>query len=180
MSEAPAKSLIVVCGAKGVGKSSACRALVERLECCAYIDSDWCRCIHPFAFTPETIGLVVANIAGMMANYFRCSTVDHVIFSYGFHGPRRGIYERVLATLAAEGIGYRLCPIVLQCDEAESVRRMRGDGRDEPRIVRALATRRIYDGLDYPALDVSRLTVPETARAMLGLLAAAYGLGERP
>jgi energy-coupling factor transporter ATP-binding protein EcfA2 len=170
------KDLILVCGANGIGKSTACRALVASLPHSAYVDSDWCRCMNPFAFSPETIDLIVANIAGLMGNYFRCRTVEHVIFSYGFHGPRRQIFDRILAALADDGVCYRFCPVTLYCEAGENVHRMQADGRDAARIERALEAREIYARLPYPTVDVSHLSVDETVAAMLDTLASAYGV----
>lgn len=172
------KNLILVCGANGVGKSSACKALIEIMPGSAYIDSDYCRYMNPFRFTEEEIKIVVSNISTMMVNYFSCSTIEHVIFQYGFHGVRKRIFADILGVLDAETVPYNFCPIILECEREENIRRMKNDHRDNVRIERALEyTRSIYDEYDYPRIDGTRLTVKESAIHIKEALMAAYSIG---
>lgn len=82
------KKLLFIHGPNGVGKSSACRLLHERLPNSAWLESEWCRRTNPFAYTPEIEVLAERSISFLLRNYLECSQVDCVIFSYGFHGPR--------------------------------------------------------------------------------------------
>ncbi|NLD71186.1 MAG: AAA family ATPase [Chloroflexi bacterium] len=174
------KRLIFVCGPNGVGKSTACRALVEALPAAAYVDSDWCRAMHPFAFDEETIGLVRANIVALLGNYFRAPFIEDVIFSYGLHGPRKRIFDDVLGALEAMEIAYRLCPLILTCDPADQIARMQADARDDARIRRAIEnTRAIYAAYDYPTVDATGLTVPQTVERIVRVLAERYGVQPR-
>lgn len=171
------KNLILVCGPNGVGKSSACKALIELLPNSAFIDSDYCRYMNPFRFSEEDIRIVVSNISTLMVNYFTCSTMENVIFQYGFHGPRRQIYARILSVLDQKEIAYRSCPIILTCDQAENIRRMRRDGRDPERIARAIEkTRSLYDEYDYPRIDGTNLSITETASAIRTVLTDEYSI----
>lgn len=168
------KSLILVCGPNGVGKSTACRALVEALPAAAYVDSDWCRCMHPFAWDEETIGVIRANMAALLGNYLRAERIEHVILSYGLHGPRRRILDGVLGALEAEGLAFRFRPLFLACMLAEHVARLEADGRDEARIRRAIEnTRDLYAACDYPLIDTTGLTVPETVERIIQVLGTA-------
>jgi cytidylate kinase len=165
------KNLILICGPNGVGKSSACMQLVQALDHAAYIDSDWCRVMHPFTFNPETIHIIKSNIVAMMTNYFQSSLIENVIFQYGFHGPRKQIFDGIQRELHTQGISYQFCPILLTCDVAENIARMRMDGRDEERIQRALQnTRDLYDVYDYPCIDTTLLSVSQTVDQMLKIL----------
>ena len=160
------KKLLFICGPNGVGKSTVCRALVERLPGSAYVDSDPCRVMNPFVLDDVTVPVIASNIAGMMRNYFACSYVDTVIFSYGFHGRRREVFDCVMALLA--DVEYQFCPLLLTCSEKENLRRMQADDRDEARIRRALeVSRAAFAGLAYPVLDVMELSVQETAESIL-------------
>ena len=158
------KRLILVCGANGIGKSTACRNLVEIFPPSAYIDSDYCRFMNPFSFSKEEVAVVVSNISNMMINYFKLDTIGNVIFQYGFHGVRRQIFKEILALLDENRIEYEFCPIILECSLEENIRRMQNDGRDSERINRAIEnTRDIYDELPYPRINVTHLSPEQTA-----------------
>ena len=161
------KKLILVCGANGIGKSTACKRLIEILPSSAYIDSDYCRYMSPFSFSTGEMAVVVSIISNMMINYFSLSTINNVIFQYGFHGLRRQTFNRILALLDENGIKYKFCPILLECSLEENMRRMQNDNRDSERINRAIVnTRNIYDEFCYPTIDVTQLSPEETASKM--------------
>lgn len=161
------KKLILILGANGIGKSTVSAELLRRLPNSAYIDSDWCRMMNPAQFTDETIAVNRKNILDLMINYFSCSTVQNVIFPYGLHGHRKQLLDDLLCVLRRK-FEFQLFIVVLVCDEAENIQRMKADGRDEERIMRGVKnTRAIYDKLDYPKIKVTNLTVSETAEEIL-------------
>ena len=45
------KTLYLIGGTMGVGKTSACRALQQLLPNSVFLDGDWCWNIHPFQVT---------------------------------------------------------------------------------------------------------------------------------
>ncbi len=162
------KSLIFVNGPNGVGKSTACALLHRRLPCSSLLESEWCRTINPFDLTPEAESLTESNMSVLLSNYLQCSLVDHVILSYGLHGPRKRIFESVLRNL--RDIEFLLLPITLVCSEEENVRRMMRDGRDTERIRRGLQTRLVYERLENPVIDTTHLTVEDTVAEILAIL----------
>lgn len=160
------KRLIFLCGPSGVGKTTLCRELLKRTPGSAYVDSDPLRLMNPFVLSDETAPTVQRNLSCVLINYLQCSAVDTLIFSYGFHGRRREIFEGVMEDIA--GQRFRFYPFLLTCGEAENVRRMRLDGRDEERIERALkVSRAAYEGVPYPKIDVTNLSVQEAAALIL-------------
>ncbi len=69
-----------------------------------------------------------------------------------------------LVSALAYEVCFEIKYILLVCDEYENIRRMKSDGRDEKRIARGLKTTRpIYDCYDYPKIDVTNLSIEETA-----------------
>ena len=52
------RTLYIVGGAMGVGKTTTCRLLCERLENSALLDGDWLWDLHPFRVTDVTKRLV--------------------------------------------------------------------------------------------------------------------------
>lgn len=173
------KQLIFIYGPNGVGKSSTCRLLHQKLSNSALIEPEWCRQINPFILTPEIQELVGNNLLYLMRSYFECSLVDYVIFNYGFHGPRRQIFDRLLKSLA--DISYRMTPIELTCSEEENIRRMISDGRENERIERAIASRHLYDALVGPTIDSTHMSVEEVVSKILHLIPTAnITPGENP
>lgn len=164
------KTLILICGSNGIGKSTASAELLKRLPNSAYVESDYCRMMNPFEFTDETVEVVKNNIFSLMLNYLKCSAIDNVIFPYGFHGRRKQIFESIMVELSKE-VDFKFCPIILICTEDENIRRMRKNWRDEERIKRAVKnTREIYNRYDYPKIDVTDLTVGETVDEIIKIV----------
>jgi hypothetical protein len=135
------------------------------------LEPEWCRQINPFTLTPEIQRLVESNFLHTIRGYLSCSLVNYVIFSHGFHGPRRQILDGLMATLA--DADYVFIPIGLTCSEEESIRRMTCDGRDHGRIKRAISSRSLYEGLPYPCIDSSNLSIDEVVDQMMRLISVA-------
>jgi hypothetical protein len=161
-------TLVFIHGPNGVGKSTVCEAVHRRLPHSAWLESEWCRMVHPFVWNEEIIALTTRNLTQMLTNYLTCAWIDVVIFSYGFHGPRQGIWNAVVEGL--QEVPYRSVPITLTCTEEANAARMTQGGRDANRIRRALATRDFYDALPYPRIDTTHLTVEQAAERVIELI----------
>lgn len=158
------KKLIVIVGPNGVGKSTTAKALLARYTKGAFVDSDWCRVINPFSFTQETKETVICNIFCLIHNYMLCKDVNYVIFTYGFHGERKSIFDEVLCRLQEEGDCFELTLVILKCTLNENIRRMKADGREENRIKRGIEnTFHFYDTYDAPVIDTTELNLEQVA-----------------
>lgn len=157
------KKLIVIIGPNGVGKSSAAKSLLARCPRSAFVDSDWCRVTNPFPFTEETKKSVTDNIFCLIRNYLQCRDIDYVIFTYGFHGERKAIFDEVSNRLQ-EKIDFEYYIIILKCSLDENIRRMIADGREENRIKRGIDnTFHFYDRYDYPSIETTALEIDQVA-----------------
>ncbi len=67
------KSLIFIHGPNGVGKSTVYARLLQRLPQLSWLDSEWCRMINPFEFTPEIEQLVEKQMSALLRGYLECS-----------------------------------------------------------------------------------------------------------
>ncbi len=167
--------LIVIVGPNGVGKSTTAKSLLACYPKSAFVDSDWCRAINPFPFTKETKKTVADNIFCFIHNYIQCEDIDYVIFTYGFHGDRKDIFDEVVQRLQKEKANFELIIVVLKCALSENIRRMRLDGREGERIKRGVEnTFRFYDQFDYPAIDTTKMAIEEVA----GRIAEIAGMEE--
>lgn len=156
------KKLIFICGANGIGKTTISKAVLELVSKTAYVDTDPLRYMNPFILDDITIPTIAKNISDLISNYFHCEAIENVVFSYGFHGRRKEVFERVLGNI--NDIDYEFIPYLLVCDEDENIKRMQLDNRSNDRIKRAVETsRKAYDDIPYQKVDVTRLSAKETA-----------------
>jgi Cdc6-like AAA superfamily ATPase len=162
------KILLFICGSNGIGKTTICKSLLQHLPNSAYVDSDPCRYINPNVLDDDTIPTIRKNLTDLIQNYFHCPIVQTVIFSYGFHGRRKEIFDGILKDISI--IEYRFIPIQLVCEETENIKRMKHDGRGNDQISRAiLKSRTAYTEVKYPQIDITELSVEESVTAILAL-----------
>jgi len=164
------KQLIVIIGPNSVGKSTTARKIIEQCENIAYVDSDWCRVMNPFTFSKTTKETITENIYCLLHNYLSCSDINTVVFTYGWHGERKKIYEEVIAKLKNDPIVFKENIIILKCSKDRNIERAIKDGRDEARIKRGMEmTFSYYDKFDYPCIDTTDITPSQVAQQIINL-----------
>lgn len=160
------KNLLFLCGPNGIGKTTICKAIVQRLYRSAYVDSDPCRIMNPFVLNDETIPTIAKNISALIINYLDCPVVKTVVFSYGFHGRRKEVFEMVLKALSKADIHF--IPFLLECGLEENINRMSMDNRSPEQIRRAIdESRKVFCDIPYPKIDVTDLSASEAAEAII-------------
>ncbi len=162
------KQLIVIIGPNGVGKSTTAKEIIKQCANTAYVDSDWCRMMNPFEFTETTKVTVEENIYCLLRNYLACDDIKAVFFTYGWHGERKEIYEKVIAKLKKDNIKFKETIVILKCSKEENIRRGTEDGRDVLRIERGIKnTFAFYDTYDYPSIDTTAMTPSQVAKKII-------------
>lgn len=160
------KNLLFLCGPNGIGKTTISKEIVRQLPNTAYVDSDPCRFMNPFVLSNETIPTIAKNISGLIINYMDCPIINNVVFTYGFHGRRKEVFEMVMANLSK--IEYNFIPFLLWCSEKENVKRMHADNRSVERIQITLnESRRSFDDVTYPKIDITNFSVFESAKHVI-------------
>ena len=76
------KTLYLIGGTMGVGKTTVSQQLKKDLANSVFLDGDWCWDMHPFQVTEETKALVLDNICYLLNRFLRCSLVESVIFCW--------------------------------------------------------------------------------------------------
>lgn len=99
--------LIVIIGPNGVGKSTTAMKIKEQYPKCAFVDSDWCRAMNPFALTNITKKTVIENMYCLLSNYLLCEEINTVIFTYSWHKGRKELYDSVIKKLQNDGIKFQ-------------------------------------------------------------------------
>lgn len=107
------RTLYIVGGAMGVGKTTTCRLLCERLENSALLDGDWLWDLHPFRVTDVTKRLVCDNIVAVLNNFLACPELENIVFCWVLH--RQDILDGLLSRLHTAGWNVRR--ISLTCTE---------------------------------------------------------------
>ena len=76
------KKLYLIGGTMGVGKTTVCQILKQKLEQAVFLDGDWCWNAHPFQVNEETKAMVMDNICYLLNNFLSCSAYRNIIFCW--------------------------------------------------------------------------------------------------
>ena len=157
------KTLYLVGGPMGVGKTSVCQLLKRRLDRCAFLDGDWCWDMDPFVVNDETKEMVLDNICFVLDRFLHCTEFENVVFCWVLH--QQDIWDAILSRLDTRG--WRVVRAVLVASPEALVRRLQGDiaaGRRQPDVIpRSLARLPLYEKLDVLQIDTSERSAEETA-----------------
>ncbi|MBR4062948.1 MAG: AAA family ATPase, partial [Clostridia bacterium] len=91
------KTLYMIGGTMGVGKTTVCQQLKRDLQNSVFLDGDWCWDASPFQVTDETKAMVTNNICYLLNNFLKCSAYDNIIFCWVMHEQR--IIDSILEKL---------------------------------------------------------------------------------
>ena len=163
------KRLYVIGGPMGVGKTAVSRALQQRLPNCVFLDGDWCWDMRPFYVTDETKAMVLDNICHLLGNFLQCSVCDNVVFCWVMH--RQEILNELLRRQDLSACLVRAVSLVCTPEALRArLEKDIADGRRTPDVIeRSLAYLPLYDALDTVKIDVSHLTIQETACRILSV-----------
>ena len=67
------KTLYLIGGTMGVGKTTVSQQLKKDLANSVFLDGDWCWDADPFQVTDETKDMVMDNICYLLNNFLHCS-----------------------------------------------------------------------------------------------------------
>lgn len=164
------KKLIIINGTMGVGKSTVCRLLLEKLKPGVYLDGDWCWNMKPFVVSEENKRMVVDNITHLLKNYLHNSGYEYVIFCWVMQ--EEAIFDQILTPL--QGIDFSLYKVTLICSENALRARLAQDVRQGIRtadiIERSLLRLPLYNKLNTIKIDVGCLSPHEVAAKICDLI----------
>ncbi len=161
------KTLYMIGGPMGVGKTTVCRLLKRQLSNAVFLDGDWCWDADPFQVTDETKAMVLDNICHLLSNFLGCSVYENVLFCWVL--DRQDTIDALLSRLPLTDC--RVVSVSLICREDALIERLQKDvdqGLRQPDVLpRSLARLPLFAGLHTQKLDVSDLTPEETAAGLL-------------
>lgn len=156
------KNIYLIGGTMGVGKTTTCRIMKQKLENSVFLDGDWCWDMHPFQVTEETKHMVIGNVSFLINSFIKCSAFEHIVFCWVMH--EQGIIDEILSHL--DTTGFRIHLISLVCDKEALQVRLGKDVdegiRTEDIVRKSLERIPLYEALRTVKVDVSKRS-PEQA-----------------
>ena len=163
------KTLYLIGGTMGVGKTTVCRQLKQDLPNSVFLDGDWCWDASPFQVTEETKAMVEDNICHLINNFLHCSAYENVIFCWVMH--QQSIIDGILQKLDTRNC--RVQSISLMVDEDTLRQRLMKDVwqgiRTADVIDRSLPRILMYRQLDTIKIDTVGKTVQMVADEIMKL-----------
>lgn len=161
------KTIYLIGGTMGVGKTATCQQLKSMLSNAVLLDGDWCWDADPFVVTDETKAMVMDNICHVLNNFIRCSAYGNVIFCWVMH--EQSIVDEILSRLDTSGCLVRTISLV--CSEEELRSRLEKDvsaGIRQPDIIdRSLSRLPLYQDLDGERIDTTGLAPEQVATRIM-------------
>lgn len=158
------KTLYLIGGTMGVGKTTLCQYLKKDLPNSVFLDGDWCWDASPFQLTEETKAMVMENICFLLNQFLHCSAYDNVLFCWVMH--QQSIIDAIVHRLDLKDCDVKC--ISLLADERSLRSRLTADIQKGIRTAdvldRSLARIPLYRQLDTIAIDTSGKTVEQIAQ----------------
>ena len=161
------KTLYLIGGTMGVGKTATCQRLKSMLLNAVLLDGDWCWDADPFVVADETKAMVMDNICHVLNNFIRCSAYENVIFCWVMH--EQSIVNEILSQLDTSDCLVRTISLV--CSKEELRNRLEKDisaAIRQPDIIdRSVARLPLYKNLDSERIDTTGLTPEQVAARIM-------------
>ena len=147
------KTLYMIGGTMGVGKTTVCQQLKQDLPNSVFLDGDWCWDASPFQVTDETKAMVTNNICYLLNNFLKCSAYVNIIFCWVMHEQR--IIDSILKKLDTQNCEVKCVSLV--ADEKTLCERLSMDVergvRSKDVIERSIARIPMYQALNTIKID---------------------------
>ena len=153
------KTLYMIGGTMGVGKTTVCQQLKQDLPNSVFLDGDWCWDASPFQVTDETKAMVTNNICYLLNNFLKCSAYENIIFCWVMH--QQSIIDSIVEKLDTQSCDVKCISLIV--DEANLRKRLIKDVesgiRVEDIIERSITRIPMYDTLNTIKIDTNEKTV---------------------
>ena len=163
------KTLYLIGGTMGVGKTAVSQQLKKDLPNSVFLDGDWCWDADPFQVTEETQVMVIRNICYLLNSFLHCTAYENIIFSWVMH--EQAIIDSITDRLDTDDC--KVIKISLTTDEINLRNRLTSDIargiRTADVIERSLARIYMYSSLDTVKVDTSNKTIREIADEIIAL-----------
>lgn len=155
------KTLYLIGGTMGVGKTTVCQALKKQLSQSVFLDGDWCWDMSPFQVNEETKKMVIDNICSLLNNFIQCLCLENIIFCWVMH--EQSIIDDILSRLNTSNCKVKCYSLTVSQEMLK--KRLQNDIenkiRKEDVIERSIARLEMYQQLDTIKIDTSLMSVDE-------------------
>ena len=152
------KTLYMIGGTMGVGKTTVSQLLKQDLPNSVFLDGDWCWDASPFQVTNETKAMVTNNICYVLNNFLKCSAYENIIFCWVMH--EQSIIDFILKKLDVQNCDVKCVSLV--ADEKTLCERLSKDVERGIRTVdvieRSIARIPMYQELNTIKIDSNAKT----------------------
>lgn len=163
------KTLYLIGGTMGVGKTAVSQQLKMDLPNSVFLDGDWCWDANPFQVNEETKAMVTDNICHLLNNFLCCSAYENIIFCWVMH--EQFIIDSIVERLNTENCIVKC--ISLMTDEETLRKRLEADVkvgiRTEDVIERSVARISKYQSLNTIKIDTVNKTIKQVANEIAKL-----------
>lgn len=164
------KTLIIINGAMGVGKTEISKALYKKLNNSVWLDGDWCWMMNPFIPNETNKKMVIENINFLLKNFLENPNIEYVIFNWVIHLEE--IYDLFLSEL--EEIEFDLKKFTLICSEEELIKRVTSDfeknGRTDRNVEACVERLKMYQNMNTIKIDTTNTPIDGTIEKVLKYL----------
>ena len=163
------KTIYLIGGTMGVGKTTVCQKTKETLPNAVFLDGDWCWDANPFKVTEETKTMVLRNICFLLNSFLHCSAYENVIFCWVMH--EQSIINTIIDAL--DTADCKVVKVSLTVDEANLKSRLLADIESGIRtadvIDKSIARIGMYQNLDTVKINTNGKSISEIADAINAL-----------
>ncbi len=160
------KKLIIINGTMGIGKTTICQSLYQKIQHCVWLDGDWCWMMNPWNFSEVNKRMVEKNITFLLRSFLTNPNFDYVIFSWVIH--TENIFNIILDRL--KDLDFNVKKITLICSEEALRERMRDRGENEDKIKKSIQRLHQYSSMDTDKVDTTNLSESETVDKILSII----------
>ena len=163
------KTIYIIGGTMGVGKTTVCQRLKKLLDKAVFLDGDWCWDADPFVVTDETKAVVMDNIHHTLNNFIKFSAYQNIIFCWVMH--MQSIVDDVINGLEKDNC--RIISVSLMSAE-ETIRDRLGKDikngiRTKDVLERSVARIPLYELLNSTKIYTDDKTVEEIAIEIMNI-----------
>lgn len=161
MNDKNTKTLYLIGGAMGVGKTTVCQRLKKDLPNSVFLDGDWCWDANSFQVTDETKAMVLDNICYLLNSFLRCSAYENVILGWVMH--EQSIIDHITANLNMENCIVRSISLVAneECLRERLLKDVAQGRRTADVIERSISRLPLYRLLNTIKVDTSNKSVQQ-------------------